>query len=151
MPRIPEVIVRFKRWIKLAKNHDLFAALRNHPAIHEEAVKRACKAFGLDANSQIDRGLLLRILADVHFPDTSPRVNALALQPPKQPGRPVKWTAAAVSLLVSRVKEVCPDSPPYPEMEKLAELLRDKFPDDYRSISAKTLAEYLDRGPPGWK
>jgi hypothetical protein len=154
MPRNIDALKQFAWWLKASKNEKLWNVLRRGAGVEqrEDAIRRACKAFGLDAENSADRNLLLGILADAHFPNTLPGMNALAYrQLPEKRGRPVKWNKAAADLLVKHIIEVWPVEPPYPGPTELAETLKNRFSDEYRDIQAETLARYLNIGPPSWK
>ncbi len=147
MPKNKEPLKRFAWWRnKVSKDEKLREAFRQgvgRPA-REDSVKRACKAFGLDAENQTDRDLLLGVLAAVHFPGG----NALAA---KRRGAPLKWSEAKEKQLVEDLCSLWPDRPPYPSLRELAELLQKEFnkgKEKRYPMSVETLEKYLKSGPP---
>jgi hypothetical protein len=152
MPRNIDAIKQFAFWLKASKDKRLWSVVRQGAAAgyREDAIKRACKAFGLDAENSADRNTLLGIFADAHFPDTRPRMNALASRhTPKNRGPRVKWDAAKKKQFKIDILDVVdswPDKSPFPSDEKIGELLKERFntDDETRYIATpETLAKYF--------
>jgi hypothetical protein len=99
---------RFIEWQRLLSAHPrLLRALRLPEAsdLRADAIKRASEALGLDAESPIDRSILLGILAETHFPPTA-GVGIRALKGRPSLGAPIKWTQEREQQLIRIVRSV---------------------------------------------
>jgi hypothetical protein len=91
-------LLRSRIWEQFSKNRDLIASLRvsfSQGRRPHAVIKRACAAFGLNADNATDRNVLLYILAEIIFHEVTGVLDP-EFKPPKQTVRKDRWTGERV-------------------------------------------------------
>lgn len=140
---------RFRAWLRISKNKKVWPVVLmvSGPDRWKKEIAKGCAALGLDESNPAHKDVLLGILSEVHFGETSK--NALAIAPgdaPKKLRKPkTRWQGAEITEFAKDVYRNRVVIRGKFDVQRTAEKL--KKIEKYKSLSLPTLRAYIRYSP----